>query len=268
MESKGRFVARISFALTVFFLLSFSPDAECALKWLKNDGFVEGGLAFYQAGFVANEIMAARFVAEPEDYPYELTKVRVLVGDGGSGGTIGPFILHLWEDTGAMQPGPTLKAPEGVQLTAGPYWNDFDIIPPITIESGMIRVGFEFFQDPPPSFYRDADGNINPGVNFIYVPGVGWFFSEQFGLQGDWVLRVQIDTPATPTPEPTNTPTQTPTPVPTNTPSPSPTPESPLVPAMNIWGMIIAVSAFMLLLFFRRPATVFCRLNRRNSRKA
>lgn len=199
-------------------------------KWLSNDGFVSGGTAFYQQGFVTNEIMASVFRPEPGDYPCKLTRINTLVQDGASGGTNGLFVLMIWEDTGGTTPGPILYS-ESFQLTAGNAFNEIDLTGEnLIINSGNIRVGLEFTQNPPPSFCRDADGNITSQTNLIFASGLGWVWSETLGLQGDWVHRLQIDSnfssaTATPTNPP---PTETPTPVPpTDTPTIAPPTDTP-----------------------------------------
>jgi hypothetical protein len=201
------------------------------IEWLTNDGFGQGGEAYYQAGFIEGEIMASRFVPDPGQYPFEIQKIHVLVGDGASGGTEGGFILHIWEDSGSLQPGPSLLI-ESYQLTAdNDYFNEITLETPILITSGAFRVGLEFAADPPPSFNRDHDGLTYPNRNFIFAihpptPAM-WHYSSEFGLTGDWILRagIEVQTPPTETPTPvpaTDTPalpTDTPAP-PTNTPVP------------------------------------------------
>lgn len=231
--------------LVIFIIIQMvAPALLAAPKWLKNDGFDSGGTAYYQQGFIANEIMASVFVPDAGDYPAKLLKVHTLVQDGTpGGGTIGAFVLYIWQDIGGVNPG-TLLFTESYQLTAADAFNEVDLSPyNIIINSGNIRVGWEHVLNPPPSFCRDADGTITPHRNLIYGNfGMGWEWrwSENVGLLGDWIHRLQIDTnyggptatpnppTVTPTPEPTFTwtpePTETPTIVPTNTPPSTHTP--------------------------------------------
>ncbi|MCD4653587.1 hypothetical protein K8T06_06595, partial [bacterium] len=220
----------ISMFITVLFIQpTYSVD-----KWLVNDGFFSGGVAVYQLGFVQNEIMASIFRPDPGDYPCQLKKINTLVQDGLGGGTVGSFDLKIWEDDGSLTPG-TLLFAESYQLTAATAFNEIDLTAEnIVITSGNVRVGLLFALDPPPSFCRDDDGNIQSQTNLIFAQGVGWQWSETFGLQGDWIHRLMIDTnvgTATSTPLPTNTPTiiptNTPTEIPT-TPPPTATPTNPL----------------------------------------
>ncbi|HPQ40986.1 MAG TPA: hypothetical protein PLV45_11500, partial [bacterium] len=190
--------------LSILMMLTVLP-LHATDKWLQNDGFISGGTAFYQQGFVTNEIMASVFRPDPGDYPCLIRKINTLVQDGASGGTIGLFVLTIWEDNGGLQPGTVLYA-EAFQLTAADAFNEIDLTSEnIVLNSGNVRVGLEFTQNPPPSFCRDADGTIIPQTNLIFAQGLGWQWSETFGLQGDWIHRLMIDTnysaaTATPTP--------------------------------------------------------------------
>lgn len=209
-----------------------------AVRQLYNDAYESGDEANYQAGFVASEIMAASFSVDPEEYPFDLLSVQVLVGDGTPGGTTpGTFILHIWEDTGGEAPGAELVDPFSVPVTSG-VMNDISLaglgVPSIT--GGAVRIGLEFIQNPPPSFFTDADNFITQYVNTLYSVDFGWHYAEFYGLTGDWILRVTVNTsepaatvtptgtPSTPTPDFTATPYPTYTPQPTYTPRPTATP--------------------------------------------
>ena len=213
-------------------------DTHAVVMELANDAWQPGDFANYQAGFVSGEIIASRFSVESGSYPVELRSIRVLVGDGTFGsGVTGPFLVHLWEDTGDEAPGPAISDPLSIQLTSGAI-NEIDLssLGLAPVESGAIRVGLEFLQNPPPSFYSDDDGFITQHANTIYEINFGWRYAEFFGLTGDWILRLVVDTSdpdptATPTgswptwtPVPTYTPYPTYTPLPTSTPRPTFTP--------------------------------------------
>jgi len=208
--------------------------AVAAVRQLSNDAYEEGDEANYQAGFVSGEIMAASFTVEPEEFPFDLISIQLLVSDGTPGGmTQGSFLVHIWEDSGGETPGDELIDPFSVLLTGG-YINNISLtgmsVP--RIESGSVRIGLEFLQDPPPSFLSDAEGFITQHANTLFSVNFGWHYSEFFGLTGDWILRLTVDTaePApTTTPtgaQPTFTPQQTYTPLPTYTPYPTHTPAS------------------------------------------
>ncbi|MBN2055569.1 hypothetical protein JW905_11640 [bacterium] len=213
-----------SFTAGLLILAAMTAPAAAEFKWLQNDGFSMGGMAYYQMGFVATEICAATYTPFMGDYPVKLSTVRILVQDGAGGSASRDFVLRVWEDSGTTQPG-ALLLEETRTLTASTNWQDVDIAGHnIIVSSGSIRVGFEFTGAPPPSFCRDADGTITPHRNLIKLDIGTWVWAESLGLQGDWILRLGVETnyggaTATPTPSPTIPgATATPTPTPVTTP--------------------------------------------------
>lgn len=216
-------------------LLGLPCSAEV---WYQNDGFESEDPAMYQMGFVSGEVLASVFEIPAEDLPVRLTRVWVLVGDGAAGGTTGQFDFSIWSDTGVLAPGTVLKN-QTMELLAGDAWTEINLWNDnIVITQDWARVGFEFNSAPPPSFYRDFDGTIETHRNLIYaIPG-GWSWSENLGLQGDWILRLAGEPnygTGSPTPTPTN-PGPTPTPTATATGGgPTPTPTGTAGPSSIIW---------------------------------
>jgi hypothetical protein len=167
-------------------------------KTLANDGFTGVGDLVCIPGFAAGEIGAARFTAEPADYPFTLERVQVLLCPDGPAVDL---VLKIWHDDGvSLGPG-TLLWEEFVTFTPSTtFLNEVDLSGEnITIDSGSVRVGIEFFFfGSPPGLARDLDG-ITAQTNFVYaIPPDAWFFSEQLGVTGDWILRVVIDANAGP----------------------------------------------------------------------
>ncbi|MBN1878565.1 hypothetical protein JW823_00465 [bacterium] len=237
--------------LIVTMLVTCPAGIQAAIQELANDAWQPEDAANYQAGFVTGEIMASTFSVSTTEYPFDVMAVRVLVGDGTMGGTTSSqFLCHIWEDSGGESPGEELATPFTVLLTAGAI-NEIDMtglgLDPIL--SGSVRVGLEFLQDPPPSFFSDDDGFITQHVNTLFDINFGWRYSEFFGLTGDWILRLLVNTtdptptatstgtlptytpPPTYTPFPTSTPYPTYSPLPTFTPPPSATPLPTYTPA-------------------------------------
>jgi hypothetical protein len=63
----------------------------------------------------------------------------------------------------------------------------------LVISGGSVRVELEWFQDSPPGIANDSDGFV-ANVNYIYAtPGI-WFYADQLGVPGDWIIRMEIDT--------------------------------------------------------------------------
>ncbi|MCZ6598051.1 MAG: hypothetical protein O7B99_10455 [Planctomycetota bacterium] len=156
---------------------------------LANDGWIDGQVAAFQAGFVAGETAASRLVP-PGPCPCRLDAVRFLFG--GASGTH-DVILRIWDDSaGTDAPGPELYNTT-LQLTGS---DDFLQEVPIggvgLMIDGPVRVGLEFTHAGLPSVARDDDG-ILPDRNFIDASGTGWAESSTFGLLGDWIIRAVVD---------------------------------------------------------------------------
>lgn len=170
-------------------------SAHAGTKILQNDGFTGIGLVVCQLGAAEGDILAARFSADPGDYPFTIEEVHVMVCPAGPTGF---FVLHVWEDDGvSLQPGSLLYS-DLYQLTgSASSLNSIDLrLQNIVITSGSVRIGLELFQNYPPSLPRDDDGTITSGANFVYdFPTSTWWPSELIGLTGDWIIRLQIQTP-------------------------------------------------------------------------
>jgi len=162
-------------------------------KTLQNDSFTGVGDLVCIPGFAVEEIGAARFTAAPSDYPFTVERVQVLLCPDGPPVDL---VVKVWNDDGSsVNPG-TLLWDEIVTFTPSTsFLNEVDLsLDDITIASGSVRVGIEFFfAGSPPGLARDLDG-IHAQANFIYaVPPGDWYFSQQLGVTGDWILRLVID---------------------------------------------------------------------------
>ena len=165
---------------------------------LANDSFTGVGDLMCIPGFAVEEIGAARFSPPPGSYPFTVERIQVLLCPDGPPVDL---VVKIWRDDGTSLPPGTLLWEEIVTFTPSTsYFNELDLsLDDITITAGSVRVGIEFlFAGSPPGLARDLDG-ITPQVNFIYaVPPGAWYFSEQWGVSGDWILRVVIDANSAP----------------------------------------------------------------------
>ena len=187
----GRTAALGAAALTAVALVC-SPLGAVE-KTLQNDSFTGIGDLMCIPGFAVEEVGAARFTAAPSDYPFTVERIQVLLCPDGPSVDL---VVKVWNDDGSsVNPG-TLLWDEIVTFTPSTaFLNEVDLsLDDITIASGSVRVGIEFFfAGSPPGLARDLDG-ITPQANFVYaVPPGAWYFSEQLGVSGDWILRVVID---------------------------------------------------------------------------
>lgn len=187
----GRVVTVGAMALLAASLLC--APAAAVEKTLQNDSFTGVGDLMCIPGFAVEEVGAARFTAAPSDYPFTVERIQVLLCPDGPPVDL---VVKVWNDDGSsLNPG-TLRWDEIVTFTPSTaFLNEVDLsLDDITIASGSVRVGIEFFfAGSPPGLARDLDG-ITPQANFVYaVPPGAWYFSEQLGVSGDWILRVVID---------------------------------------------------------------------------
>jgi hypothetical protein len=163
---------------------------------LKNDGFVNNQAAAFQAGFVAGEIAASRFVA-PEA-GRQLLKVQLLYGGATATRTV---TLKVFDDTaGTNTPGAELYSGD-FSLTGSNTAISEIVTTDMTVTLPMqFRVGVVFGDGCPapptpcgaPSVASDTDNTIDAAKNYIFaVPG-GWIRSQTAGLSGDWIIRAFI----------------------------------------------------------------------------
>lgn len=180
--------------------LSVYVSGDASAEEYMNDGFTDGGIAGFQAGFVTGEMAAACF-REPDDrYPVRLTAVRFLFGDDvGDGSTryIGVKIFGAGGNGAA--PSNLLQDIEDVEaISSNTGFNELDVSGLGVSVSGPWCVAIAFQHSGTPSVARDADGSISAGDNWIYgsdlLGGFAWARAADYGVSGDWIIRT-IGTP-------------------------------------------------------------------------
>jgi hypothetical protein len=227
--------SRVILSAGLFVALAISA-AQAQLVFLQNDSYPDAGPFTCTTGIGDSEGLAAKFTAFPGQYPYSISQVRVL-GCGGGGDA---YTVQIYQDDAdTVSPGALLWSSNNAYFVGG--GNSFydilistEIPPPPTITSGTIRVEITCISIAQPvGFARDQEG-INAHRNFLRDSLGAWSFAENQGATGDWILRLGIVPPASPTPTQTPTGTETPTSTPTltatvtatptSTPTPTPTP--------------------------------------------
>lgn len=165
--------------------VSFDPPFTSEVR---NDGFVDGGSAVFQPGFVAGEIGAVRLV--PSLGPVTVERVRFLFGGDEVSRNI---VMHIWDDSAeALPPGAELYS--GIHSVVGfdTTLQEIDLSGESIVVTGPFRVGIEFATAGLPSIARDTDDSIDASRNFVFVPGFGWTGAPTLGLTGDWVIRAVV----------------------------------------------------------------------------
>ena len=159
---------------------------------LQNDGFVSGGPAVFQGGFVSGEIAAARFEL-PAGCPCLLTGVTALFGGSSQTRSMG---LRVWDDPGGgTVPGNELFSGSVTLTGSDVAFQEIDLAQTPVLVSGPFRVGLEFNHDGLPSVATDLDGSIDAAANFI-LADVGvlfWFSSQTLGVSGDFIIRATVE---------------------------------------------------------------------------
>jgi hypothetical protein len=167
-----------------------------AAQELANDGFVDGGNASFQGGFVSGEQAASRFVL-PAAGTYRITGVKFLFGPSALTETI---TIHIYSDTvGADTPGPEIFNMDYMVTGSASAWQMADLSADNVAVGGTFRVGIQLMNAGDPSVARDTDGTIAQDKNFIFTSGQ-WVRSATLGLQGDWIIRA-IVAPTGPVPD-------------------------------------------------------------------
>lgn len=176
----------------ILFAVVLTHGALAAEEELQNDGFDGIAPVTFQAGFIAGEIAASRFVPLTA-CPCVVTRISLLFGGSSETRQMG---IRVWEDAaGIDSPGLLLYTGEVSLTGSNSLLQEIDLsISPIFV-SGPFRVGLEFNHDGTPTVATDLDGNINAAANFILADiGVPfWFSSSILGVSGDFIIRATID---------------------------------------------------------------------------
>ena len=187
IESSG-WAEASTLGVTGDWIIRAVQGAAGAGELLANDGWVNGQVAAFQAGFEPDEIAAARFVPTGP-CPCTLDQVRLLFGGSTDTESV---ILRVWDDAALTDaPGAEIYS-DSIQITGSDLsMQELDLtVAGITV-NGPFRVGLEFQHAGLPSVARDADG-ITPDRNFI-EDGAVWAEASTLGVTGDWILRAVVN---------------------------------------------------------------------------
>lgn len=174
-------------------LLSLVSIAHAEVE-LKNDGFVSGGAANFQSGFVTGEAGASRFIAASAGR--QLLKLQLLFGGATTTQTL---TLKVFDDTaGTDLPGTEMFSGDFELTGSDSAMQELDLTSANIIVTAQFRVAIVFQHDGAPTIASDGDATVAPDKNFILAAGVGWKKSADLGLAGDWVIRAFVSDVAGP----------------------------------------------------------------------
>jgi hypothetical protein len=186
--------------LTALALLLLPGTALAGYKLLINDDFESGDHAAMQGGFVDGECWGVVYVPDPGDYPFDMIHVDALIGGTTAHAMFGIEFYSLSGtnlnnasriDSSAIALSGSNNSMQRVDLTNP----DLEVTLP-TVESGNVAVGICLDgHDGYPAIARDVGGMQHADRNYIYLPGHNsWWQSNLFGLSGDWIQRLCIET--------------------------------------------------------------------------
>ncbi len=180
-------------AMLLLVVLAITSPAAAAIQTLQNDSFVDGSLTYFQEGFVADEFAAVTL--GPVSESFTVRKVLLLFGPDSTAGTA-TATLTLWTETGVADPGAELYSADIGFTPSSSAMHEIDLVGEgITVTGpASIRVGIGMQHTGYPSVARDNDGASAPGRNWIRAEGMGWVGAAVFGVAGDWVIRLEVET--------------------------------------------------------------------------
>ncbi|MCD6500363.1 MAG: hypothetical protein J7M25_18865 [Deltaproteobacteria bacterium] len=173
-------------------LLLFASEAEAATVTLQNDSFVSGGSVGCQAGFASGEMSGVTL--GPVTNGFRVQNIQFVFGGAQTQVTL---TLHVYLDSGGTNPGTELYHGDYQVTGADDSMQQIDVSSQnIVVPAGSsIRVALEVQHNGAPGICRDMDG-IHAGRNWIYSSAT-WYDAQSLGVQGDWVMRAEVDTFAT-----------------------------------------------------------------------
>jgi len=179
-------------------LLLLAQSALAGSQWLYNDGFADNSEVGFQGGFIDGECWASLYTPDSSDYPLTVTAVRALVG-GSSDKQL--FTVAFYNPSGQSMSGATSLGSTGIAMVGNnESWNEITVsdleLGSITIESGNVAVaicldGHSGY----PAIARDTDGLSFANGSWLYAGG-SWNPSQLYGLSGDWIMRICIESDA------------------------------------------------------------------------
>jgi hypothetical protein len=154
---------------------------------VQNDGFVDGGSASFQGGFVVNSCAAAVLQPDASVLPAMLSELQLLFGGNAATQTVTVRVY------GTGFPSASLLLERDYALTgASDSVQSIDL----SVESIQLTSDFAvalcFNHSGFPGIAGDTDGTISSADNWISEDGEEWFQSSSFGIQGDWIIRAEI----------------------------------------------------------------------------
>jgi hypothetical protein len=178
--------------------LLLPSSAMAGYKLLINDDFESGDHAAMQGGFVAGECWGVVFEPDAGDYPFDWVFTDGLIGGSSAQVT---YELDFYGLAGTNMGQSSLIDSSYIYLTgSNSSFNRIDLTDPkleVTlppVEQGNVAISMCLdTHSGYPAIARDVGGLDHRGRNYIWSSGV-WLQSYLYGLTGDWIQRLCIET--------------------------------------------------------------------------
>ena len=166
-----------------------SDSTGPTISTLQNDNFTSGSPTFV-AAFDSGEAAAVRL--GPESGAFTIRKVIFLFGGAVTGETV---TLTIYNDANTSNPGSVLYSNAYVLTPSDAAFQEIDLTAQnIHVGAGqMVRVALAFNHVGLPNVAKD--GAITNTRNWMFLNPGGWTAAETVGIDGDFIIRLEISTP-------------------------------------------------------------------------
>ncbi len=200
----------------VLVVLLASHVAQAGQRLLQNDHFTGVGSVFSGVSFYEYQGAGVLFTPSPSDYPLKIIAIDVLAVsvNGGSSGSLGAYVVDVWDEDGGTVPPPKLLDGgvrstglldmQGLQLTTSTaQFNRFTLTQPLIVPGGKVFVQVSEQLD------TATDGTTLALDNGPARPNANWFFNggglfDDFALPDggllynrNWIIRLVLEVPDT-----------------------------------------------------------------------
>ena len=161
------------------------------ISTLQNDNFTSGGAApTFVAAFDSGEAAAVRL--GPQGSAFTIRKVLFIFGGAVTAQTV---TLTIYNDANTANPSTPLYDNDYALTPSDAAMQEIDLTGAnIHVAAGqMIRVALAFHHVGLPSVAKD--GAITNTRNWMFINPGGWTAAETVGIDGDFIIRVEISTP-------------------------------------------------------------------------
>lgn len=178
-----------------------ATNAHAGTRLIQIDNFEDNTSAAFQGGFVQGECWAMVYVPDPSDYPFVPIGIDALIG--GKPRTES-FLVQVYAADSSMRPVGRWMDEEIFEVTGSddslnrlsfveaemdiPDFNSGNVMIAVCLESHDYDPGDNY-----PAIAADGNRTDYPQQSLIGTFSDGWVTSQTYGVTGDWVMRLCIE---------------------------------------------------------------------------